>query len=182
MNKSSVAAIAVLSACAVAAQTTPVKKPKLDPGASRREIRVVARNVAAEVRAPLTPAELVIAGQVQVGNLPCEPGQFVVLSPDASSPGFFNLRLGKETYRVSPEETTTGAIRLEDKAAGIVWLQLANKSMLMSQKLGKRLADECKSPAQMLVAEALLKNPAPSVLDAPAQAALPPAPPQPPPN
>jgi len=67
---------------------------------------------------------------------------------------------------VAPEETTTGAIRLEDKAAGIVWLQLANKSMLMSQKLGRRLADECRSPLQVQVAQAMLVNPPASILDA----------------
>lgn len=137
----------------------------------------MARNLAAEVRAPLTPAELEIAAKVHVGTLPCELGQTVVLVPDASQPGYFSLRLGRSDFRVSPEETTTGAIRLEDKAAGIVWLQLANKSMLMSQKQGRRLADDCRSPLQDQVAQAMLINPPPSVLDAvskagPAAAAL----------
>jgi hypothetical protein len=70
-------------------------------------------------------------------------------------------------YRMFPVATTTGAIRLEDQKAGAVWLQLANKSMLMNQKLGIRLADECMSPAQMAVAEAIKLNPPASVLDAP---------------
>ena len=48
-----------------------------------------------------------------------------------------------------------------------MWLQLGNKSMLMSQKLGQRLADECISPNQAVVAENLKKNPVPSILDAP---------------
>jgi len=39
--------------------------------------------------------------------------------------------------------------------------------MLMNQKAGQRLADACMSPAQVAVAEALEKNPARSVLDAP---------------
>jgi len=39
--------------------------------------------------------------------------------------------------------------------------------MLMNQKLGVRLADECMSPAQMAVAEAIKLNPPASVLDAP---------------
>ena len=177
-------AIALLTCGLASAETTssnaakPAKSGKAvkpDPKASRKELRVEARNIAAEARAPLTPAELVIASRVQVGNLPCELGQTVVLAPDATKEGMFTLRLGKETYAVSPEETTTGAIRLEDKAAGIVWLQLANKSMLMSQKFGKRLADECKSPAQILVSEAMLKNPPPSVLDAPPPAVVQPA-------
>ena len=163
--------VAAMSMClSVGAQNTAAKKPKLDPKASRKEIRVVARNVAAEVRAPLTDAEHAIALRVQAGTLPCELGQVVELVPDASVRGFFHLRLGKVSYHVAPEETTTGAIRLEDKAAGIVWLQLANKSMLMSQKLGTRLADECMSQTQVEVAQAMVLNPPPSVLDAPAPA------------
>ncbi|MBP6850246.1 MAG: hypothetical protein KA164_01510 [Rhodoferax sp.] len=151
----------------VHAQALPGKatgKAQVKP--AHREIRVLARNIAAEVRAPLTQAELDVAARVHVGTLPCELGQTVVLVPDAAQPGYFSLRIGANGYRVSPEETTTGAIRLEDKAAGIVWLQLANKSMLMSQKLGRRLADECRSPLQAQVAQAMLVNPPPSVLDA----------------
>ena len=67
-------------------------------------------------------------------------------------------------YRMFPVATSTGAIRLEDQKAGAVWLQLGNKSMLMNQKLGQRLADECMSPQQVAVAESLKLNPAQSVL------------------
>ena len=66
-----------------------------------------------------------------------------------------------------PVETSTGAIRLEDPKGGAVWLQLANKSMLMSQKHGQRLADACVNTDQALVAEMMIKNPPPSLLDAP---------------
>ncbi len=140
-------------------------KPPVDPGASRRDARVLARNTAAEVRAPLSDAEVAIAVRVHSGRLPCELGQVVMLTADPAAVGHFTLVLGKASYRVSPEETSTGAIRLEDKAAGIVWLQLANKSMLMDQKIGRRLADECKSPEQARVAQEMLLNPPVSVLD-----------------
>ena len=40
-----------------------------------------------------------------------------------------------------------------------MWLQLGNKSMLMSQKMGKRLADECMNPVQNAMNETLKKNP-----------------------
>jgi hypothetical protein len=40
--------------------------------------------------------------------------------------------------------------------------------MLMSQKLGQRLADDCISSDQAIVAEAMKKNPVPSILDKPA--------------
>jgi hypothetical protein len=114
---------------------------------------------------PLSPDHIAVAGQVQVGTLPCELGQTVVLLADPGEAGFFSLRIGKATYRLSPELTTTGAVRLEDKAAGIVWLQLANKSMLMNQKQGKRMADECKSAVQVQVADDMRRNPPASVLD-----------------
>ena len=173
--KSTIAALCVLVASAGAsAQAVPAKAgTNAGPKNSHREIRVLARNLAAEVRAPLTPAELEVADRVHVGTLPCELGQVVILTPEHSNPGYFSLRMGQNAYRVSPEETTTGAIRLEDKAAGIVWLQLANKSMLMSQKLGRRLADECLSPLQAQVAKAMLVNPPRSVLEAVSKADVP---------
>ena len=64
-----------------------------------------------------------------------------------------------------PVVTATGAIRLEDAAGGAVWLQLGNKSMLMDQKQGRRLADVCMNADQVLVAQALEKTPAASILD-----------------
>lgn len=159
-------ALVLWMATGAMAQVGPGTPGQPDLKASRKEIRVAARNLAVEVRAPLTDAELAIALRVHFGTLPCELGQVVVLTPDPGAAGYFSLRFGKESYRVTPQETSTGAIRLEDKAAGVVWLQLANKSMLMSQKQGRRLADECMSPAQTMVAQAMLKNPAPGLLDA----------------
>jgi hypothetical protein len=44
---------------------------------------------------------------------------------------------------VAPEETDTGAVRLEDKKSGVVWIQIPAKSMLMNAKIGQRVADGC---------------------------------------
>jgi hypothetical protein len=125
----------------------------------------------AAVDAVLTPAELAIAERVYLGRLPCELGTSVDLKADTKTPGYFDVQLGRQKFHMYPVETTTGAVRLEDKASGAVWLQLANKSMLMNHKLGQRLADECVSPDQAVVAANLIKNPAPSVLDNPLGAA-----------
>jgi hypothetical protein len=149
----------------------PVKKKAVTP--ERQQLKTAAISVAAGVEAAeaaMTPAELAIAERVQTGNLPCELGNSVSLEADPKAPGYFNLKMKNVSYRMFPVATTTGAIRLEDQKAGAVWLQLANKSMLMNHKLGQRLADECLSPEQTVVAEALRKNPPPSVLDAPAPA------------
>lgn len=122
--------------------------------------------------AGLSADHMAVAGLVQLGNLPCELGQTVTLLAEPGQAGYFSLAIGKARYRLSPELTTTGAVRLEDKAAGIVWLQLANKSMLMNQKLGRRLADECMSPIQLQVAEDMRRHPPASVLDSTAVTAV----------
>ncbi len=137
-------------------------------GVSRTEIKNKAKNLAVALdaaEAALTPGELAIAERVHVGRLPCELGNWVSLTADPKAPGYFDMQLLKLKFRMFPVETSTGAIRLEDHKAGAVWLQLANKSMLMSQKLGKRLADECMSPVQLAVAEGLKLNPAASILE-----------------
>ena len=151
------------------------KKPTRPPS-SRTEVKSKASQTAAGImaaEAALTPGELAIAERVYTGKLPCELGASVTLTPDPKMPGFFDVRVKNLKFRMFPVETSTGAIRLEDRKAGAVWLQLANKSMLMNQKLGQRLADACMNPAQVAVAEALEKNPGQSVLDTPAAVVVP---------
>lgn len=120
----------------------------------------------ARVEEPALSAEqLAIAEKVHAGDLPCDDGVRVVLAADEKAPGHFELRLGSRRHRVFPVESRTGAIRLEDSKADLVWIQLSNKSMLMSRKLGRRLADECRSEAQAEVASAMRANPPPSLLE-----------------
>ena len=153
------------------------KKPKVS--ASRTNLKSAAVNVAAGIQAAeaaMTPAELAIAERVQVGQMPCELGASVTLTADPKNPGYFDMQGKNFNYRMFPVATSTGAIRLEDQKAGAVWLQLANKSMLMSQKHGIRLADECVSPAQIIVAQNLKLHPPASILDAPPPVVITPAP------
>jgi len=168
MNKQLSTLVLFLAPAWALAQTSPSVTPALKPSASRAEIKAKAKNLAVAVQAAeaaLTPGELAIAERVHVGRLPCELGNWVTLSADPKAPGYFNVQLNMIKLRMFPVETATGAIRLEDHTAGAVWLQLSNKSMLMSQKLGKRLADECMSPVQLAVAEGLKLKPAASILE-----------------
>ncbi len=120
----------------------------------------------------LTAEDLEIAKRVYVGTIACELGASVTITPSDKRPGFFLVQTGKSRFRMHPVESRTGAIRLEDGRAGAMWLQLGNKSMLMSQKLGQRLADECMSPSQVTFADEMKKNPRPSILDAPVPAGV----------
>jgi hypothetical protein len=120
----------------------------------------------------LTPEDIEMAKRVFVGTIPCELGNSVILTPSTRRAGFFLVQTKAARFSMHPVESRTGAIRLEDPKRGAMWLQLGNKSMLMSQKLGQRLADECMSPEQITLAEDLKKNPRPGLLDAPAAATV----------
>ena len=164
------------------AVTHPVKKPVARVTASRAEIKSIAAQTALGVRvaeAALSPAELAIAQLIHVGQVACELGVTINIKADVNRPGYFDLESKKFKFRMFPVVSSTGAIRLQDAQAGAVWLQLANKSMLMSQKLGSRLADVCMNPAQMVVAAEMEKNPPSSLLE-PVKAAAPIAPVPPP--
>lgn len=170
MKKLLASALLIIMPLALLAESRPTVSSKSGAAPATR-VKAKAAAGGAAVDAVLTPAELAIAQQVYQGKLPCELGASVDLKADVKAPGYFDVQLGRQKFHMYPVETTTGAIRLEDKASGAVWLQLANKSMLMNHKLGQRLADECVSPDQAVVAANLIKNPAPSVLDNPLGAA-----------
>jgi hypothetical protein len=108
-----------------------------------------------------------VAGEVHTGHMVCELGNSVMVTPDPLQPTRFIVQMKKNTYHMTPVETTTGAVRLEDAQAGAMWLQLPHKSMLMNSKLGQRMADECQSDHQTAVAHEMKLNPPPSLLDSP---------------
>ena len=113
----------------------------------------------------LTDAEVAIAQHVHTGKIQCELGADVTVTPDDKNPGFFRVSTGKQNYYMHPVESRTGAIRMEDNRQGAMWLQLGNKSMLLNQKLGQRVADECATPTQREFAAQMQANPQPSLLD-----------------
>lgn len=120
---------------------------------------------AAAAQSGLSSDVMAIAQRVHVGRIACELGAYVNVAADAQAPGHFHVEGKGFKYYMSPVPTSTGTVRLEDTKAGAVWLQIANKSMLMNQRLGQRLADECMSSEQVVVAESIKRNPPPSVFD-----------------
>ncbi len=149
----------------VAAKKAPVKK-----GAKRVPAKTVK---AVEAHTPLqspstrlTEAELETAKRIHTGKIQCELGADVTVTADDKNPGFFHIIAGKQRYYMHPVESRTGAIRMEDNRAGAMWLQLGNKSMLMNQKAGQRVADECAAPEQRAFADQMKNAPAqPGLLD-----------------
>ena len=149
-----------------AAKKAPAKKAPVKRASTAKKGAAVAAGAgaAAAVAAipaqqTLTPAELAIAEQVYQGRISCELGASVNIAKDSVNPGYFFVEGKGFKYHMAPVSTSTGTVRLEDQHAGAMWLQVANKSMLINRKLGQRLADECMSPEQNQVAEAIKKNP-----------------------
>jgi hypothetical protein len=165
-----IAASPVLVQAQVAAPAKAASKPAAKAPAKRK--LAPAAQKAVEENTPIeddssiviSDADREVARKVYVGDIPCELGASVKVTP-MKREGMFTVTTKGHRFRMHPVESRTGAIRLEDPQGGAMWLQLGNKSMLMSQKLGQRLADECMSPAQLTMAEALKKNPMPSLLE-----------------
>ena len=140
-----------------------VKKAVSHPAPKTARKVVAVPNVVTPVA--LSPEQLAVADKVVLGKIPCELAAHVTISVDGRTAGRFVLEFGREKHWMEPVPTSTGAVRLEDAKSGAVWLQLANKSMLMNQKLGKRMADACVNADQLRVAEAMERSPAPNLLE-----------------
>lgn len=103
---------------------------------------------AEEAPETLTEGQLAAADRVFTGRADCEFKQSVDVQPVSGQPGHFNVNFGKQQFHMVPEETTTGAVRLHDRKADVVWLQIPVKSMLMNNKAGQRMVDACQHPQQ----------------------------------
>lgn len=82
------------------------------------------------------------AANLLTGDFYCELGNRVALA--TASSGEAKLTWKGRSYSMTTVSTSTGAVRLEDKASGLVWIQIPAKSMLLNSKLGQQLANECK--------------------------------------
>ncbi len=148
----------------------PVKKAATSKGVPAKTAKAVEANTPVQTLSErLTDAELEIAKTIQTGRIQCELGADVTVSADEKNPGFFHVVAGKQRYYMHPVESRTGAVRMEDNRAGAMWLQLGNKSMLMNQRLGQRIADECVTPTQRDFALQMKTSNQPGLLDGPSK-------------
>jgi hypothetical protein len=153
------------------AQAATPKKPVAKTSSKKTVIAKAAPSVVAPAAAAavLSPEQVSIASIVQTGRINCELGQSVTITPNARTQGAFDLSFAGRSYDVVPVPSKTGAIRLENARSGIVYMQLANKSMLLDERQGRRMADDCISPAQQAVATQMKTQNTPGILDAPAK-------------
>ena len=123
--------LAVAPALALAQTPAPAKKPAPAPAARKASPKLApsAQKAVEEVTpidddpsVQLTDADLAVARKVYVGDIPCELGATVKLTP-MKREGFFTVTTKGHRFAMHPVESRTGAIRLEDPRRGAMWLQ-----------------------------------------------------------
>lgn len=146
--------LVMAGAAVTASAQNAAKKPVSQ---SRKELRNEAKGLAlaADVTETISDNQLQIANRVLTGAASCEFNQTVRVEPIEAKPGHFQVAFNNASYVMTPQETTTGAVRLEDKRNGIVWLQIPSKSMMMNQKAGQRMVDGCQHAEQRAATQAV---------------------------
>jgi hypothetical protein len=135
-----------LSIAIAAAVTLSIAAP-VSVSANDKAAKPAAKPATQQV-AGLSSDQLSTADRVLLGQSRCEFNQSVNVAAVPNQKGWFNVEYKGQSYLMAPEHTTTGAVRLEDKKNGMMWLQIANKSMLMNSKIGQRMVDNCIHPKQ----------------------------------
>lgn len=156
------AGTAAIAADATGAASNPpkraaVKKVPVKVATARQVLQSEAKGLAlaTETAEAISTAQMEIATRVLTGKADCEFNQAVSVDPVAEHPGHFRVAYKGASYLMVPEETTTGAVRLVDRRAGMVWLQIPVKSMLMNHKIGQRMVDACMHAEQRAAAGAV---------------------------
>jgi hypothetical protein len=91
--------------------------------------------------------------RVYLGEYMCELQQPLSVTPHATE-GYVEVSFKRYKFTMKPVLSSTGAIRLEDVSGRTLMVQIANKSMLLDNKAGQRLVDECQHPEQKALADA----------------------------
>lgn len=104
------------------------------------------------------------ASEVWAGAYRCDHAEKVSLRPGAAADQV-ELHWKAQRWQMRRMDSRSGAMRLEDATARMVWIQLPNKSMLLDQRQGRRLLDECQHDVQVQTAAQMKTNPPPALFD-----------------
>lgn len=98
--------------------------------------------------AAASPEQMDAAGRALTGAYECEFNQSIMVEASPKFPGYIDVKFQKGVFTMKPIQSSTGALRLEEAKKGgkKLWLQIANKSMLMDG--GRRIVDGCTHASQ----------------------------------
>ncbi len=131
---------------ATRADTAKVNRPR--PAAQPGKAKAPAAAAVPAAAPVLSPGQLDVVDRVLTGVADCEFKQKISVLPVPGQHGHFEIQHLKQRYRMTPRETATGAVRLEDPHTGMLWIQIPAKSMLMDSRRGQRVVDHCQHAEQ----------------------------------
>lgn len=144
-----------LAACAVALAAAGLASAPAFATESHPKAKTVLKKQKAQARKDVVtnPAEPEpdITDTVAV-NYNCELGNKVTIYTNDTDNEHIALRWKNRLHRLSRVGTTTGALRFENTAFGLVWIGIPAKGILLDSKQNRQLANECKSPEQSQIA------------------------------
>lgn len=149
--KAATAAPATAKQASVSKDATAVKKAT-NPPAKKSAKKGAEPQPEPEVE--ITAADeqqLAAAKEVLMGESGCEFNQKIQVDANAQHPGYVDMSFNQKKYTMKPVLSSTGALRLEDVRREALMIQIASKTMVMNQKTGQRLVDNCVHPDQSTV-------------------------------
>ena len=78
----------------------------------------------------------------------CEMKDSLTIFMNNNDTSHLALRWKNHLYRMHRVTTSTGADRFENTRAGLVWIGIPSKGMLLDAHHGQQLADDCKTAGQ----------------------------------
>ncbi len=93
-----------------------------------------------------------------VTHFNCELGNKITTYYNASDDKHMAIRWKDKLQRLRRVGTSTGANRFENRKAGLVWINIPTKAMLLDSKKGQQLANECRDPDQAKAFAAKIKS------------------------
>jgi membrane-bound inhibitor of C-type lysozyme len=136
-----------LAACALCA---PAQATETHPKATevlKHKAKPKAKAKKAETAAAQTEPEPDITDTVST-EYSCELGNKVTIYANAQDDSHIALRWQKRLHRLDRVGTTTGAQRFENGKAGLIWIGIPSKGILLDSKQNRQLANDCKNAAQ----------------------------------
>ncbi len=165
LPKAAPAPISAHGPAAIAAVATPVlpllSASPLPPVALPARVSPLLPAGAEPTPVAVVPAS---AAEVWAGAYRCDHAEKVSLRPGAIADQV-ELQWKAQRWQMRRTDARSSAMRLEDASARMVWIQLPNKSMLLDQRLGRRLLDECQHDVQIETAAQMKANPPPALFD-----------------
>ncbi|WP_426339014.1 hypothetical protein ACN9MZ_21950 [Pseudoduganella sp. S-14] len=107
------------------------------------------KKAAAKPAAAQNEPESSVSGRTAT-NYACELGNKITIYSSADDGNSIVMRWKNRLHRLTREATSTGAQRFENKIAGLIWIGIPAKGMLLDSKVNRQLANECKTSDQAL--------------------------------